>query len=131
MLSKVIICSTILALSTAVFAADENIATSLNQPISVSTTSTNTAQEPTVVKKTSHKHKKAHKEISILEKVNINKDEEQKLAKVKGIGPKKAKAIIDYRVKNGNFKSIDDLLNVKTRGINKKFLKKVSDHLTV
>jgi competence protein ComEA len=56
------------------------------------------------------------------EKVNINSADETALAAVKGIGKKKAKAIVDYRTKNGSFKSIDDLKNVK--GIKQKWLDK-------
>lgn len=63
------------------------------------------------------------------EKVNINSADEKALASVKGIGKKKAKTIVDYRIKNGNFKSVDDLKNVK--GIKQKWLDKHSAELTV
>jgi len=55
--------------------------------------------------------------------VNINKASVKELMLgLKGIGKKKAKAIVDYRTKNGDFKVNDDLLKVK--GIGKKLLKK-------
>lgn len=55
------------------------------------------------------------------ELVNINKASASLISKnLKGIGPKKAKAIILYRKKNGPFKKITELLNVK--GIGKKIL---------
>jgi competence protein ComEA len=62
-------------------------------------------------------------------KVNINTADEASLASVKGIGEKKAKAIIEYREKNGLFKSVDDLTKVK--GIKEKQLAKVKDQVTV
>lgn len=68
---------------------------------------------------------------TIAEKVNINKADAKTLEKVKFIGPKKAQAIVDYRNTNGEFKSIDDLLNVKARGMNKKWLEKVSNNLNL
>ena len=41
--------------------------------------------------------------------VNLNTATKEELQSVKGIGPKKADAIIEYRKKNGLFKTVDDL----------------------
>ena len=61
--------------------------------------------------------------------VNINTATQEELVSVKGIGPGKAKAIIDYRTKNGPFKSLDDLKGVK--GFGEKTLAKLKGDLTV
>jgi competence protein ComEA len=44
-----------------------------------------------------------------------------------GVGKKKAAAIIEYRTKNGNFKSVEELVNVK--GVGKKMLHNLREHL--
>lgn len=64
-------------------------------------------------------------------KVNINTADLSTLHTVKGIGPKKGQAIIDYRTQNGPYKSVDDLLKVKCRGINKKWLDKIRDRIVI
>ena len=61
--------------------------------------------------------------------VNINTATPADLDGVKGIGPSKAKAIIDYRSKNGPFKSVEDLKNVK--GFGEKSIAKLKGELTV
>jgi competence protein ComEA len=62
--------------------------------------------------------------------VNINQADIATLAEnLKGIGIKKAKAIVDYRKENGNFNSIDDITNVK--GIGPKTLAKNRESLSI
>lgn len=51
-------------------------------------------------------------------KVNINTATVEELKILKGVGEKKAEAIIEYRKKNGSFKTKEDLM--KVRGIGKK-----------
>ncbi|TCM66754.1 competence protein ComEA [Acinetobacter calcoaceticus] len=48
--------------------------------------------------------------------VNLNTANLEQLQKLKGIGAKKAQAILDYRQQHGPFKQIDDLKNVKGIG---------------
>ncbi len=48
--------------------------------------------------------------------VNINTATEQELDSLPGIGPAKAKAIVEYRKAHGDFKSADDIKNVKGIG---------------
>ncbi|MBE2293713.1 MAG: helix-hairpin-helix domain-containing protein, partial [Phycisphaerales bacterium] len=52
--------------------------------------------------------------------IDINKATVEQLEGLKGIGPKKAAAIVKYREANGPFESIDDL--AKVPGIGKKTL---------
>ena len=61
--------------------------------------------------------------------VNINTATQSELEGVKGLGPSKAKAIIEYRDKNGPFKSIDDLDKVK--GFGKSSVEKLKGELSV
>lgn len=48
--------------------------------------------------------------------VNINTATLEELETLPNIGPVKAKAILDYRKANGNFKSVEDIKNVKGIG---------------
>ena len=61
--------------------------------------------------------------------VNLNTATVDELDAVRGIGPSKAKAIVDYRSKNGPFKSVDDLKSVK--GFGEKSVAKIRGELTV
>ena len=54
--------------------------------------------------------------------VNLNTATQAQLEALPGIGPKAAELILDYRKKNGNFKKVEDLMNVKGIG-EKSFLK--------
>lgn len=61
--------------------------------------------------------------------VNINTATKEELTTLKGIGEKKAQAIIDYRKKNGNFKNIEDL--EKVDGIGPGTMKQIRSQITV
>ncbi len=66
-----------------------------------------------------------------LASININSADVATLQKIKSMSKRKAQAIVEYRDKNGPFKSLEDLLKVNCRGIHKKWLDKVSKFLTV
>ena len=62
--------------------------------------------------------------------VNINTADAQTLAaELKGVGDKKALAIVKHREKNGLFKSKEDLAAVK--GISDKIVEKNADRITI
>ena len=62
--------------------------------------------------------------------VDINKADAATIAKeLKGVGPAKAKAIIDYRTAHGSFKSVDELR--KVHGISEKLLAKIRSDVSL
>jgi competence protein ComEA len=61
--------------------------------------------------------------------VNINTASKEELTTIKGIGDKRAQEIIDYRKKNGDFKSVDDL--EKVPGIGPGTMKQIRSQVTV
>ena len=67
--------------------------------------------------------------LSAFAAVNLNTATQAELEGLNGIGPAKAKAIIDYRQKNGGFKSVDDL--GKVTGVGPSILKKVRNDVSV
>lgn len=63
------------------------------------------------------------------DKININKADQKELEDITGIGPGKAKSIIEYRNNYGYFSSVEDLVNVS--GIGDKTLEKIRDEITI
>ena len=60
-------------------------------------------------------------------KVNINTATVEELKTLKGVGEKKAEAIIEYRKKNGSFKTKEDLM--KVRGIGQKLFESFQERI--
>jgi competence protein ComEA len=61
--------------------------------------------------------------------VNINTATKEELTSLKGVGEKRAQEIIDYRKKNGDFKSVDDL--EKVPGIGPGIMKQIRSEVSV
>jgi competence protein ComEA len=61
--------------------------------------------------------------------VDINTATAEDLDRLKGIGPVKAKAIVEYRAKNGPFKSIEDIK--KVAGISDATFQTIKSDITV
>lgn len=71
----------------------------------------------------SNKIKQSKVPIPYQEHISINEGSLKELEKLPGIGNSYAQRIIEYRETNGDFKSVEDLINVK--GIGEKTLEKL------
>ena len=74
-------------------------------------------------------YKETSYNININGKININSATKEELQSLSGIGESKARAIIEYRNKFGNFKSIDEIKNVS--GISETIYSKIKENITV
>ena len=66
--------------------------------------------------------------ISLFAKIDLNRATMEQLHTLKGIGDKKAVAILEYR-KEHNFTKIEDIMKVK--GIGKKMFEKIKSEIEV
>ena len=106
--------------------SSKSVTTTSSTPSSKSVTTTTTkpaASEKSTVTSTSSKS------LSATGKVNINTASQEELDVLPGIGPVRAQAIMDYRKEHGNFKSIEEIKNVK--GIKDGEFSKIEDRITV
>jgi competence protein ComEA len=75
------------------------------------------------------KNTQSAQKVKVTGKINLNKASAAELSSIKGIGSKKAQAIVDYRKKKGDFTDIKQL--IKVRGIGHSMLAKITPHLTI
>ena len=61
--------------------------------------------------------------------VNLNNATAAQIATLPGIGLKTAELVVQYREKNGPFKKIEEIMNV--RGVGEKSFLRIKDRLTV
>ena len=66
---------------------------------------------------------------SVAAMVNLNTASVEQLETLPGIGKSTAERILEYRQKNGNFKKVEDLMNV--RGVGEKSFLKLKPLITV
>lgn len=65
-------------------------------------------------------------------KVDLNKATTKDLTKIKGLNAAKARAIVAYRKKHGEFKTLDELANVKGfKKMKPETMKEIQDQLMV
>jgi competence protein ComEA len=62
-------------------------------------------------------------------KINLNTATAEQLSEVPGVGPKLAQRIVEHRQKEGSFRSVQELMNVK--GVGEKNLAKLQGYLVV
>ena len=62
-------------------------------------------------------------------KININEADAKSIASLKGIGRALADRILDYRSKNGYFRSVEELK--KVRGIGEKLFDRIKDRICI
>ena len=72
---------------------------------------------------------KEDKENEVISKININTATMNELIKLNGIGESKAKLIIEYRTKNGKYKDIKEIMNIK--GISETIFSKIKENITI
>lgn len=102
------------------FAAALGIATALNPVMAANNPLTKAVEKTTPIVQEALSSKTVG--------VNINQASKEELAEsLPGVGPVKAAAIVEYREKNGPFKSLDDLEKVK--GIGPAFIKNHKDKI--
>jgi len=60
-------------------------------------------------------------------KLNINTATAEQIDMLPGMSKKRAAAVVEYRTKNGNFKTLEDLM--KVQGIKQKRIDKIKDYV--
>ena len=113
--------------------ADEtkiNLAQKITDQMQIIVPNVHSKQEDGVTEKNSGKGSSTNTSVSNSKQgtININTATLEELQTIKGIGKKKAEAILQYRKEHGAFRTKEDLLQVK--GIGKKALEAIESQVT-
>ncbi|WP_455490126.1 helix-hairpin-helix domain-containing protein [Granulicatella sp.] len=113
--------------------ADEtkiNLAQKITDQMQIIVPNVHSKQESGVIEENSGKGSSTNTNVSNSKQgtVNINTATLEELQTIKGIGKKKAEAILQYRKEHGAFRTKEDLLQVK--GIGKKALEAIESQVT-
>jgi comEA protein len=126
---KLLVAVATMGLATFVFAADEGTTTTSTD----STTGTTDTQSatPTTTTETTTTTTPTTSDASSTDKIDLNKATVRELMKVKGINAARAKAIVTFRKKHGDFKTVDDLKEVKGfKKLSDKKYQEIADQFT-
>lgn len=110
----------------ALFAAHDRAAAAADIPAPPMNSSQVNASEPAA---TAEAHAKVAETPAQGKTIDLNRASASELDKLPGIGPSKAKAIVDYREKQGAFRTIEELKRVK--GIGDKTFDTLQPFITV
>jgi competence protein ComEA len=142
LLRKLAVAVAALSLATVVFADDTTTGTTDTTTTTTAPTSTTDTQTATPATdtsaaaadsttKTDSSTTTTSTTTASADKVDLNKATVRELMKVKGVNAARAKAIVTYRKKHGDFKSIEDLKEVKGfKKLNDKKFQLISDQVT-
>ena len=107
----------------------EIVSTTTDSNVSISSSNSSSASNSTSSSSSTNNTNKNSTTNNQKKIININTATKAELTSLSGIGDAKAEDIINYRTQNGNFKSIDDIKNVK--GIGDAIFAKIKDYITV
>jgi competence protein ComEA len=131
---KLLVAVATMGLATFVYAADEGTSTTTSTDTTGTTDTTQTATPTTDTTATATPTTTTDTTTTTTamgDKVDLNKSTAKELMKVKGINAARAKAIITYRKKHGDFKTVDDLKEVKGfKKLNDKKMQEIVDQVT-
>ena len=88
-----------------------------------------TGAQPAFAQDASPRASRAAAKPAVTGQININTASPSELEALPGVGAKTAARIVEYRQKNGPFKKVEDLMNV--RGIGEKNFVKLKPQITV
>jgi competence protein ComEA len=130
---RLIVAVAAMGLSTSVFAAEDAATTTTTETTTAAAPAEAAAPAPTAeAAPAAAETTTTTTTTSSTEKLDLNKATVKELMKLKGVSAAKAKAIVTYRKKHGDFKSVEDLKEVKGfKKLNEKKMQEIADQLTV